>query len=270
MNKPDGKRITSLRNDLGWTQEQLAEAAGLSVRTIRNAERGNSASRETLMSIAAALDLPHHKNITMGIQEEKSTYPTSFSVGPQPENRKVNEARKLSRLMSFVKHRATLPFLALVSFAIFLSLIAHMNGQHELEMELFFAGIVASFVFGIAKFILWKKSEQIISSLTYEDKQFIAKKLASLAESEPANLYVPTDTLDALRRHSVATLSQYNTDNAKTAISIALGFSFDHPSWRSIEEWEGDVKICILLNRESQEKAGDLGLSNFQSQVVLP
>jgi transcriptional regulator with XRE-family HTH domain len=49
--------VQKLRLQRGWSQEQLAELAGLSVRTIQRVERGNSPSAESLKAIAAVLDV---------------------------------------------------------------------------------------------------------------------------------------------------------------------------------------------------------------------
>lgn len=46
------------REHLAWTQEQLAETAQLSVRTVQRAEEGRGISAETLSAIAGALDVP--------------------------------------------------------------------------------------------------------------------------------------------------------------------------------------------------------------------
>ncbi|OAN49108.1 hypothetical protein A6A04_03025 [Paramagnetospirillum marisnigri] len=50
-------RIRSLRLDRAWSQEQLAEIAGLSARTVQRIEQGQTASLETLKALAAALEL---------------------------------------------------------------------------------------------------------------------------------------------------------------------------------------------------------------------
>lgn len=47
----------SLRQQKNWSQEQLALASGLSLRTIQRIESGRKASIESLKSIAAALDV---------------------------------------------------------------------------------------------------------------------------------------------------------------------------------------------------------------------
>ncbi|WJY17354.1 helix-turn-helix domain-containing protein [Pectobacteriaceae bacterium CE90] len=49
--------IKSLRLSRAWSQEQLAELASLSVRTIQRIENGEQASLETLSAIAAALEV---------------------------------------------------------------------------------------------------------------------------------------------------------------------------------------------------------------------
>jgi len=50
--------IRKLRLDRGWSQNQLAEIASLSVRTIQRVERGGSASLDTMGALASALDIP--------------------------------------------------------------------------------------------------------------------------------------------------------------------------------------------------------------------
>ncbi|MEX0739527.1 MAG: 2TM domain-containing protein [Pseudohongiella sp.] len=49
--------VRKLRLKRGWSQEQLAEMSGLSVRTIQRVERGQSAELETLKSLAAVFEI---------------------------------------------------------------------------------------------------------------------------------------------------------------------------------------------------------------------
>jgi len=49
--------IRKLRLQRGWSQEQLAEMSGLSVRTIQRLERGKRAGLESLKSLAAVFDV---------------------------------------------------------------------------------------------------------------------------------------------------------------------------------------------------------------------
>lgn len=51
-------RVTELRRERGWTQERLAGASGVTVRTVQRLEAGNDASLETLSLVARALEVP--------------------------------------------------------------------------------------------------------------------------------------------------------------------------------------------------------------------
>jgi transcriptional regulator with XRE-family HTH domain len=52
-----GDRIRMLREARSWTQAHLAEAAGLSLRTVQRLEAEHKAAAETLLALAAALDV---------------------------------------------------------------------------------------------------------------------------------------------------------------------------------------------------------------------
>jgi len=49
--------IQKLRLQHGWSQEQLAELSGVSVRTIQRLERGQTGSLESLKALAAVFDI---------------------------------------------------------------------------------------------------------------------------------------------------------------------------------------------------------------------
>ena len=49
-------RVRQMRLERAWSQEQLAEMSGLSVRTIQRIERGQKPSLESLKSLAAVFD----------------------------------------------------------------------------------------------------------------------------------------------------------------------------------------------------------------------
>lgn len=49
--------IQKLRLQRGWSQEQLAELSGLSVRTIQRLERGQPASAESLKALASVFEI---------------------------------------------------------------------------------------------------------------------------------------------------------------------------------------------------------------------
>lgn len=49
--------VKQLRLDKGWSQEELSQLSGLSVRTIQRIEQGNKAGLESLKSLAAVFEL---------------------------------------------------------------------------------------------------------------------------------------------------------------------------------------------------------------------
>lgn len=53
----NAQRLRSLREQRGWSQEQLADVSGLSARTIQRVEATGAASLETRMALAATLEL---------------------------------------------------------------------------------------------------------------------------------------------------------------------------------------------------------------------
>jgi transcriptional regulator with XRE-family HTH domain len=79
--------IQKLRLKRGWSQQQLAEASGLSVRTIQRIESGMPASTETLKSIAAVFEVEFS---TLTPEENMNT----------PE--KTTEARKEEEAFRYV------------------------------------------------------------------------------------------------------------------------------------------------------------------------
>lgn len=56
--KIDAQRIKAERQARGWSQEQLAAAAGLGVRTIQRIESGSAASAESAKCLAAVFERP--------------------------------------------------------------------------------------------------------------------------------------------------------------------------------------------------------------------
>lgn len=53
----NAEKIRKWRDERCWSQEQLAEIAGLSLRTVQRIEAGDGASRETAMALAAAFNV---------------------------------------------------------------------------------------------------------------------------------------------------------------------------------------------------------------------
>lgn len=55
--KTDAVKIRRWREERHWSQEHLAELAGLGLRTLQRIENGEPASRDSLTALAAALDV---------------------------------------------------------------------------------------------------------------------------------------------------------------------------------------------------------------------
>ncbi len=51
--------VKQQRTQRAWTQQHLADACGVSLRTIQRVERYGTASNETLMSLAAVFEIEH-------------------------------------------------------------------------------------------------------------------------------------------------------------------------------------------------------------------
>ncbi|WP_319410985.1 helix-turn-helix domain-containing protein [uncultured Cohaesibacter sp.] len=78
--------IRKLRLDRGLSQEQLADMAGISTRTLQRIERGAKASPETLKCLAAVLEVEFtdlNKEQIMAEQNSPSQHPHSPSSGQQ-------------------------------------------------------------------------------------------------------------------------------------------------------------------------------------------
>jgi transcriptional regulator with XRE-family HTH domain len=83
MSEHVASKLKLFRQVLGWTQEHLAEAAGLSSRTVQRAENGEEMSGETLQALAAVFDLsvavlrqpvPSEDEIRKGAEEAQKRY----------------------------------------------------------------------------------------------------------------------------------------------------------------------------------------------------
>jgi transcriptional regulator with XRE-family HTH domain len=54
---PDAAKIKRWREERHWSQEHVAEMAGIGLRTLQRIENGDSASRESVMALAAAFNV---------------------------------------------------------------------------------------------------------------------------------------------------------------------------------------------------------------------
>ncbi|RIJ52166.1 XRE family transcriptional regulator [Clavibacter lycopersici] len=66
----NGTRVAELRREQGWTQDRLAEASGITVRSVQRLEAGDDASLETLSLVARAFDVPVRELFTSAPSDE--------------------------------------------------------------------------------------------------------------------------------------------------------------------------------------------------------
>lgn len=105
--------IQKLRLKRGWSQQQLADTSGLSVRTIQRLENGMPASAESLKSIAAVFEVEFS---TLN-QEPKMTDSNSQEVRLHMKEEKA-AFRHVRRLRGFHAHLFQLVPVALLLFAV--------------------------------------------------------------------------------------------------------------------------------------------------------
>ena len=101
----DAMRIAALREERGWTQEELAERSGLSVRTIRNLELGwvQNPRRSSVELLADALGVEdeRHESTMDRIQWRGPQPPSSTVVGHRAEHDRLVQTVRANRLTTF-------------------------------------------------------------------------------------------------------------------------------------------------------------------------
>jgi transcriptional regulator with XRE-family HTH domain len=105
--------IQKLRLQRGWSQEQLAELSGLSVRTVQRLERGQPASMESLKALGAAfeIDFSHLKEPEMNT----AMNPTNQGVSAD-ETLALAQVRKLRGFyIHLAQYAIVISFLAIVN-----------------------------------------------------------------------------------------------------------------------------------------------------------
>ncbi len=83
--------IQKLRLQRGWSQQQLADLSGLSVRTIQRLEHGQSASVESLKSLAAVFEI----DFSELQRTNMPTTDTPYVHAPSPNQLSTDEALAL-------------------------------------------------------------------------------------------------------------------------------------------------------------------------------
>jgi transcriptional regulator with XRE-family HTH domain len=105
--------IQKLRLQRGWSQEQLADMSGVSVRTIQRLEQGKPAAIETLKSLGAVLDVPFHELRSSTMNDEDAI---PLTILPADEVMALRYARKLR---GFYAHAA--------QYAVVITIMAVIN-----------------------------------------------------------------------------------------------------------------------------------------------
>ncbi len=105
--------VQKLRLQRGWSQEQLAEMSGVSVRTIQRLEGGQSAAVETLKAVASVLEVDFSR-----LQEPEMDSPTAAATVRADEALALKHVRRLKdfylHLIQFAVGAPTLLLLNLV------------------------------------------------------------------------------------------------------------------------------------------------------------
>src|SRR5215831_5397399 len=90
--------IQKLRLKRGWSQQQLAEASGLSVRTIQRLETGHPASTESLKSLAAVFEVDFSTlKPEQTMTTTTSTTTSDVALAEKAEEEAFRYVRKLRR-----------------------------------------------------------------------------------------------------------------------------------------------------------------------------
>jgi transcriptional regulator with XRE-family HTH domain len=112
MNNGISLLVHKLRLQRGWSQEQLADLAGLSVRTVQRIERGQAASLETLKSLAAVFEID-----LASLQAETDMIPDPKLAVRADEALAFRQVRKLKRFyIHAMQYALVIALLALINY----------------------------------------------------------------------------------------------------------------------------------------------------------
>ncbi|MFK7956862.1 MAG: helix-turn-helix transcriptional regulator [Lysobacterales bacterium] len=77
----DASKIKAMRLDHGWTQDQLAQLCGVSVRTIQRIEKSGVASLDTTNALAAVFSTERKTILVQGgVREAQTEVPLKYAV----------------------------------------------------------------------------------------------------------------------------------------------------------------------------------------------
>lgn len=78
----NGTYVRRLRQSRGWPQQQLADAAGLSLRTVQRIEKAGNASQESVLCLCATLDVEVADVRVLPNEAEIAAMEMSYQVHP--------------------------------------------------------------------------------------------------------------------------------------------------------------------------------------------
>ncbi|WP_104402576.1 helix-turn-helix domain-containing protein [Vibrio penaeicida] len=106
--------LKALRNDRGWSQEQLSQMSGLSVRTIQRIEQGSKPGLESLKSLAAVFEVD-----IKTLQQDTPMTNVETVINENVNVEEARVARKVKRLKSF--------YSSLLSYGVTIGLLFIVN-----------------------------------------------------------------------------------------------------------------------------------------------
>ena len=108
--------IQKLRVQRGWSQEQLAELTGLSVRTIQRIERGQNASVESLKALAAVFEVDFSTLRETAMDTALNTANTAIPHVSADEALALAQVRKIKGFyMHLAQYGVVIAFLVVVN-----------------------------------------------------------------------------------------------------------------------------------------------------------
>lgn len=132
----DAAKLKRLREIRAWSQEQLAEASGVSLRTIQRAEAQGKASRETKVCLAAALGVSHIELEAQTSEARMASDVGSMLSRPVATDGALVPVPRIVRLVSGV--------MALVSAAMLLGALWAIQGHLSMAHLVFLAPLAAT------------------------------------------------------------------------------------------------------------------------------
>lgn len=99
-------QVQKLRLQRGWSQQQLAELSGLSVRTIQRIENGSAASTESLKSLASVFEIDFSILSSEPAMPDTPTPTSSPSHTPSASQQEQLALLEVRKLKGFYLHLA--------------------------------------------------------------------------------------------------------------------------------------------------------------------